>query len=194
MGPRALSHALSGVLGSPTALHVRFDAVDDCAVAHDDEARRAHLGGRGRRDFPRRSMARASTTRSSRSTLPTSSATCASSGPAPSVKSLTDWDWTGMASAVVPLRDAHGGNEGWTALARLPVGRASRSLSPGQAASRSRRRKPETPGGSTFSASSGREVPRTRRRRRVRRLVRARRAQLPRAGGVPAVQASRRND
>jgi hypothetical protein len=40
--------------------------------------------------------------------------------PAPSVKSLTEWDWTGMASTVGPLRDAHGGSEGWTALARLP--------------------------------------------------------------------------
>ena len=40
--------------------------------------------------------------------------------PYPSVKSLTEWDWTGMTSAVVPLKDAHGANEGWTALARLP--------------------------------------------------------------------------
>jgi len=40
--------------------------------------------------------------------------------PWPTVKSLTEWDWTGMTSAVVPLKDAHGANEGWTALARLP--------------------------------------------------------------------------
>ncbi len=40
--------------------------------------------------------------------------------PAPSVRSLTEWDWSGMASEVVPLRDAHGTQEGWTALARLP--------------------------------------------------------------------------
>jgi hypothetical protein len=38
----------------------------------------------------------------------------------PNVKSLTEWDWTGMTSAVVPLLDAHGTTEGWTALARLP--------------------------------------------------------------------------
>ena len=40
--------------------------------------------------------------------------------PWPSLLSLTEWDWTGMSSAVAPLTDAHGSVEGWTALARLP--------------------------------------------------------------------------
>jgi hypothetical protein len=40
--------------------------------------------------------------------------------PWPALRSLTDWDWTGMSSSVVPLKDAHGTVEGWTALARLP--------------------------------------------------------------------------
>jgi hypothetical protein len=40
--------------------------------------------------------------------------------PWPEVHSLTEWDWIGMTSAVVPLADAHGTPEGWTALARLP--------------------------------------------------------------------------
>ena len=71
--------------------------------------------------------------------------------PAPSVKSLTEWDWTGMASEVVPLRDAHGGNEGWTALARLPwegLGTLSGRLLRGCRQSR------RLPGTSMFSASS----------------------------------------
>lgn len=40
--------------------------------------------------------------------------------PWPDVRSLTEWDWAGMTSDVVPLVDAHGSPEGWTALARLP--------------------------------------------------------------------------
>lgn len=40
--------------------------------------------------------------------------------PWPALESLTEWDWAGMASSVVPLADAHGTTEGWTALARLP--------------------------------------------------------------------------
>jgi hypothetical protein len=40
--------------------------------------------------------------------------------PAPAVKSLTEWDWAGLQSAVRPLQDPHGAREGWTALARLP--------------------------------------------------------------------------
>jgi len=49
--------------------------------------------------------------------------------PWPSLKSLPEWDWQGMSSAVVPLKDAHGTAEGWTALARLPWA-ALRSLYP----------------------------------------------------------------
>ena len=40
--------------------------------------------------------------------------------PAPAVSSDTHWDWAGLESAVVPLADAHGTREGWTAIARLP--------------------------------------------------------------------------
>jgi hypothetical protein len=40
--------------------------------------------------------------------------------PAPAVSSDTRWDWAGLESAVVPLADAHGTREGWTAVARLP--------------------------------------------------------------------------
>jgi hypothetical protein len=40
--------------------------------------------------------------------------------PAPAVSSDTRWDWAGLESAVVPLADAHGTREGWTAIARLP--------------------------------------------------------------------------
>jgi aryl-alcohol dehydrogenase-like predicted oxidoreductase len=40
--------------------------------------------------------------------------------PWPSLKSLTEWDWEGMTTAVVPLKDTHGTVEGWTALGRLP--------------------------------------------------------------------------
>jgi hypothetical protein len=40
--------------------------------------------------------------------------------PWPSLKSLTEWDWNGMTTAVVPLTNTHGTVEGWTALARLP--------------------------------------------------------------------------
>jgi Carbohydrate family 9 binding domain-like len=39
--------------------------------------------------------------------------------PWPSLHSLTQWDWMGMASTVVPLKEASG-TEGWTAIARLP--------------------------------------------------------------------------
>ena len=40
--------------------------------------------------------------------------------PAPAVSSDTRWDWAGLESAVVPMADAHGTREGWTAIARLP--------------------------------------------------------------------------
>lgn len=40
--------------------------------------------------------------------------------PWPALKSLTEWDWEGITSTVVPLEDTHGTAEGWTALARLP--------------------------------------------------------------------------
>lgn len=40
--------------------------------------------------------------------------------PWPSLKSLTEWDWNGMTTAVVPLTNTRGTAEGWTALARLP--------------------------------------------------------------------------
>lgn len=40
--------------------------------------------------------------------------------PWPDLKSLTEWDWAGLKTAVEPLRDAHGRVEGWTAVARLP--------------------------------------------------------------------------
>lgn len=40
--------------------------------------------------------------------------------PWPSLKSLTEWDWEGMTTAVVPIEDPHGTVQGWTALARLP--------------------------------------------------------------------------
>jgi hypothetical protein len=40
--------------------------------------------------------------------------------PAPAVSSDTRWDWAGLESAVVPLADAHGTREGWSAVARLP--------------------------------------------------------------------------
>lgn len=49
--------------------------------------------------------------------------------PAPAVSSDTRWDWAGLESAVVPLADAHGTQEGWTAIARLPWA-GLRSLSP----------------------------------------------------------------
>ncbi|MBK5297897.1 MAG: carbohydrate-binding family 9-like protein [Vicinamibacteria bacterium] len=40
--------------------------------------------------------------------------------PWPSLTSLTEWDWAGMTTAVVPLEDRCGTAQGWTALARLP--------------------------------------------------------------------------
>ena len=40
--------------------------------------------------------------------------------PWPSLTSLTEWDWEGMTTAVVPLKDPCGTAQGWTALARLP--------------------------------------------------------------------------
>ena len=53
MGSRALSHALSGVLGSArTARALRRNRRQP--VAHDDHARRPHLGRGGRRDLSRR--------------------------------------------------------------------------------------------------------------------------------------------
>ncbi len=53
MGSRALSHALSGVLGSArTARALRRHRRQP--VAHDDHARRPHLGRGGRRDLSRR--------------------------------------------------------------------------------------------------------------------------------------------
>lgn len=60
--------------------------------------------------------------------------------PAPAVSSDTRWDWAGMESAVVPLADAHGTREGWTAIARLPW-EGLRSISPAAAA-----RTPPKPG------------------------------------------------
>jgi hypothetical protein len=40
--------------------------------------------------------------------------------PWPALKSLTEWDWAGLETAVEPLKDAHGTVEGWTAVGRLP--------------------------------------------------------------------------
>ena len=40
--------------------------------------------------------------------------------PWPKLKSLTEWDWAGLETAVEPLKDPHGTVEGWTALGRLP--------------------------------------------------------------------------
>ena len=40
--------------------------------------------------------------------------------PWPSLKSFTEWDWDGLSTAVVPLRDTSGDIDGWTALGRLP--------------------------------------------------------------------------
>ena len=48
--------------------------------------------------------------------------------PAPDVRSLTEWDWSGLETSVVPYTNAHGAPEGWTALARLPF-EGLRSLS-----------------------------------------------------------------
>ncbi|HEX6210782.1 MAG TPA: carbohydrate-binding family 9-like protein [Methylomirabilota bacterium] len=58
----------------------------------------------------------------------------------PPLKASLAWDWTGMSSVVVPLRDAHGAVEGWTALARLPF-EALQTLSPETAG-----RMPPSPG------------------------------------------------
>ena len=132
MGARALSHALPGVLGSSgTARPV--DAIDDgpwnTMTKRDEHIWEEEvveifldLDGSGV-NYAELEISPANVVCDLRVERP-----------APSVKSLTEWDWTGMASEVVPLRDAHGGSEGWTALARLPwegLGTLS-----GQAASR----------------------------------------------------------
>jgi Carbohydrate family 9 binding domain-like len=103
----------------PLALHVRFDAVDD-SPWHTMATRDDHiweeevveifldLDGSGV-NYAELEISPANVVCDLRVERP-----------APSVKSLTEWDWLGMASTVVPLRDAHGGAEGWTALARLP--------------------------------------------------------------------------
>jgi hypothetical protein len=101
------------------ALHIRFDAVDP-APWHTMRTRDEHiweeevveifldLDGSGR-NYAELEISPANVVCDLRVEQPW-----------PSVRSLTEWDWTGMVSTVVPLHDAHGSTEGWTAIARLP--------------------------------------------------------------------------
>lgn len=106
-------------LWDPLALHVRFDAVDD-SPWHTMSARDEHIweeevveifldaDGSGR-NYAELEISPANVVCDLRVETPW-----------PSLRSLTEWDWEGMTSAVVPVHDAHDGVEGWTAVARLP--------------------------------------------------------------------------
>jgi hypothetical protein len=136
------------------AFHVRFDAVDD-SPWHTMSARDEHLweeevveifidaDGSGR-NYAELEISPANVVCDLRV-----------ESPWPSLRSETDWDWEGMTSAVAPYVDR--GIRGWTAVARLPWAGPARSI--GAPASLSRPR-PERPGASTSSVSSGPEGPR----------------------------------
>jgi Carbohydrate family 9 binding domain-like len=106
-------------LWDPLALHVRFDAVDG-SPWHTMSARDEHIweeevveifldaDGSGR-NYAEVEISPANVVCDLRVDTPW-----------PSLRSLTEWDWEGLTSTVVPLRDAHGAVEGWTAVARLP--------------------------------------------------------------------------
>ena len=116
-------------LWEPLALHVRFDAVDEnpwhTMTARDEhiweeEAVELFLDADGSgRNYAELEISPANVVCDLRV-----------ESPWPSLRSLTEWDWDGMTSAVVPLRGAHGSVEGWTAVARLPWA-GLRSLYPG---------------------------------------------------------------
>ena len=103
----------------PEALHVRYDAIDD-APWHTMTKRDEHIweeevvelfldaDGSGR-NYAELEINPVNVVCDLRV-----------ESPWPSLKSLTEWDWAGMATAVVPLKDTHGTAEGWTAVARLP--------------------------------------------------------------------------
>jgi Carbohydrate family 9 binding domain-like len=115
----------------PLALHVRFDAIDD-SPWHTMTTRDDHIweeevveifldaDGSGR-NYAELEISPANVVCDLRVVSPW-----------PSLISLTEWDWDGTTTAVVPRRDAQGMVEGWTALARLPWS-GLRSLYPGPA-------------------------------------------------------------
>lgn len=102
-----------------SALHVRFDAVDD-APWHTMTRRDEHLweeevvelfldaDGSGR-NYAELEINPANVVCDLRVETPW-----------PALRSLTEWDWAGLETVVEPLKDAHGSVEGWTAVARLP--------------------------------------------------------------------------
>lgn len=106
-------------LWDAAALHVRFDAVDD-GPWHTMSVRDDHIweeevvelfldaDGSGR-NYAEVEISPANVVCDLRV-----------ESPWPSLRSLTAWDWDGMASTVAPLRDSRGAVEGWTAVARLP--------------------------------------------------------------------------
>lgn len=112
-----------------TALHVRFDAVDD-SPWHTMTRRDDHIweeevveifldangSGRNYAELEINPVNVVCDLRVER--------------PWPALRSLTEWDWAGLESAVEPLRDTHGTVEGWTAVGRLPWA-GLRSLYPG---------------------------------------------------------------
>lgn len=116
-------------LWEPLALHVRFDAVDE-SPWHTMTTRDEHIweeeavelfldaDGSGR-NYAELEISPANVVCDLRV-----------ESPWPSLRSLTEWDWKGMTSAVAPLADARGAVEGWTAVARLPWA-GLRSLYPG---------------------------------------------------------------
>ena len=101
------------------ALHVRFDAVDD-SPWHTMTRRDDHLwdeevveifldaDGSGR-NYAELEINPVNVVCDLRVEMPW-----------PALRSLTEWNWAGLESAVEPLRDTHGTVEGWTAVARLP--------------------------------------------------------------------------
>jgi hypothetical protein len=102
-----------------SALHIRFDAIDD-SPWHTMTRRDEHLweeevvelfldaDGSGR-NYAELEINPANVVCDLRVETPW-----------PSLRSLTEWDWAGLETAVAPLKDAHESVEGWTAVARLP--------------------------------------------------------------------------
>jgi hypothetical protein len=112
-----------------TAIHVRFDAVDDSPwhtmTRRDDhiweeEVVEIFLDGDGTgRNYAELEINPVNVVCDLRV-----------ESPWPKLKSMTEWDWAGLETAVEPLKDTHGTVEGWTAVARLPWA-GLRSLYPG---------------------------------------------------------------
>ena len=102
-----------------SALHVRFDALDD-SPWHTMTGRDDHIWDEEVVEL----FVDADGTGHNYAELEISPANVVCDlrveAPWPTLRSLTEWDWDGLTSTVLPFQDGEGAVVGWTALARLP--------------------------------------------------------------------------